>query len=212
MRLGWLLALLLAYLQSGCLSLASAATPASPQTLPELQRQLTAAPTLRAHFVQLKRVTGLAQPLRSSGELLFSRTHGLWWHQIEPFELTLTLDERRLVQQLAGQAPEAIRADTNPQLFEFSHLLLSLFSADQQAMEQHFTLAFTPAAESWQLQLTPKQPPLNQVFERLEMQGSQELQQLLIRDRQGDETQLNFSAIQHQPEELTDVEQRRFAD
>ena len=44
------------------------------------------------------------------------------------------------------------------------------------------------------------------------MQGSQELQQLLIRDRQGDETQLNFSAIQHLPEELTDVEQRRFAD
>lgn len=207
MRLAWIFGLLLA-----CLSLASAATPASPQTLPELQRQLTAAPTLRAHFVQLKRVSGLAQPLRSSGELLFSRTHGLWWHQVEPFELTLTLDERRLVQQLAGQAPEAIRADTNPQLFEFSHLLLSLFSADQQAMEQHFTLAFTPGPQAWQLKLTPKQPPLNQVFERLEMQGSQELQQLLIRDRQGDETQLNFSAIQHLPEELTDVEQRRFAD
>ena len=206
MRLGWILGLLLTCLQS-----ASAAT-ASPQTLADLQRQLTAAPTLRAHFVQLKRVTGLAQPLRSSGELLFSRAHGLWWHQIEPFELTLTLDDRRLLQQLAGQAPEAITADANPQLFEFSHLLLSLFSADQQAMERHFTLAFTPGPQSWQLMLTPKQPPLNQVFERLEMQGSQELQQLLIRDRQGDETQLNFSAIQHQPEELTDVEQRRFAD
>ena len=116
------------------------------------------------------------------------------------------------MQQLAGQAPEAITADANPQLFEFSHLLLSLFTADQQAMEQHFTLAFTPGPQAWQLQLTPKQPPLNQVFAQLEMQGSLELQQLLIRDRQGDETQLNFSAIQHVPEELTDVEQRRFAD
>ena len=212
MRLGWFLGLLLVCLQSGCLSLASAATPASPQTLADLQRQLTAAPTLRAHFVQLKRVSGLAQPLRSSGELLFSRAHGLWWHQTEPFELTLTLDDRRLVQQLAGQPAEAITADANPQLFEFSHLLLSLFTADQQAMEQHFTLVFTPGPQSWQLMLTPKQPPLNQVFERLEMQGDQELQQLLIRDRQGDETQLNFSAIQHVPEELTDVEQRRFAD
>ena len=85
-------------------------------------------------------------------------------------------------------------------------------AADQQAMEQHFTLAFTPGPQAWQLQLTPKQPPLNQVFAQLEMQGSLELQQLLIRDRQGDETQLNFSAIQHVPEELTDVEQRRFAD
>lgn len=212
MRGVWILGLLLGCLQSGCLSLAVAATPASPQTLADLQRQLTAAPTLRAHFVQLKRVSGLAQPLRSSGELLFSRAHGLWWHQSEPFKLTLTLDERRLVQQLAGQPAEAITADANPQLFEFSHLLLSLFSADQQAMAQHFTLAFTPGPESWQLQLTPKQPPLNQVFERLEMQGSLELQQLLIRDRQGDETQLSFSDIQHVPEELTDVEQRRFAD
>ena len=211
MRLGWFLGLLLVCLQSACLPSAMAAT-ASPQTLADLQRQLTAAPTLRAHFVQLKRVSGLAQPLRASGELLFSRTHGLWWHQTEPFELTLTLDDRRLVQQLAGQAPEAIRADTNPQLFEFSHLLLSLFSADQQTMEQHFTLTFIPAPQAWTLQLTPKQPPLNQVFAQLEMQGSLELQQLLIRDRQGDETQLNFSAIQHAPEELTDVEQRRFAD
>lgn len=194
-----------------CLQSAMAATPASPQSLPALQRQLTAAPTLRAHFVQLKRVSGLAQPLRSSGELLFSRSHGLWWHQTEPFELTLTLDERRLVQQLAGQAPEAITAEANPQLFEFSHLLLSLFSADQQAMEQYFTLAFTPGPQAWQLSLTPKQPPLNQVFKRLKMQGSQELQQLLILDRQGDETQLDFSAIQHLPEELSDVEQRRFA-
>lgn len=194
-----------------CLQSAIAATPASPQSLPELQRQLTAAPTLRAHFVQLKQVSGLTQPLRSSGELLFSRTHGLWWHQTEPFELTLTLDERRLVQQLAGQAPEAITAEANPQLFEFSHLLLSLFSANQQVMEQHFTLVFTPQPRIWRLQLTPKQPPLNQVFERLEMQGDQELQQLQILDRQGDKTLLTFSAIQHLPEELTDVEQRRFA-
>ena len=98
MRLGWFLGLLLVCWQS------AAAATASPQTLADLQRQLTAAPTLRAHFVQLKRVSGLAQPLRSSGELLFSRAHGLWWHQTEPFELTLTLDDRRLVQQLAGQA------------------------------------------------------------------------------------------------------------
>jgi outer membrane lipoprotein-sorting protein len=184
---------------------------ASPQTLPQLQQQLTREPTLRATFVQLKQVTGLAQPLRSSGELLFSRQHGLWWHQTQPFELTLILDESRLRQQLAGQPAEEIRAADNPQLFEFSHLLLSLFAADQTILQQHFSLVFSPEVERWRLTLTPRQAPLNQVFDQLALEGAQELQQLQIRDRQGDETLLEFSAIQHLPRELSDVEQQRFA-
>ena len=182
-----------------------------PQTLAQLQQQLAAEPTRRAHFHQEKAVAGLAAPLLSRGELLFSHSKGLWWHQQQPFELTLLLDDSRLVQQLAGQPAEVITAQANPQLFEFSHLLLNLFRSDTQALERQFVLGFTPGVQGWQLLLTPKQPPLNQIFSSLELAGAQSLDRLTIRDRQGDTTRLSFTPVLPNPVELSDVELRRFA-
>ena len=194
--------------------LVQAQTPSQagvPQSLAQLQQQLAAEPTLRAHFRQEKAVAGLAAPLLSRGELLFSHSKGLWWHQQQPFELTLLLDDSRLVQQLAGQPAEVITAQANPQLFELSHLLLSLFRSDTRALERQFELGFTPGAQEWQLRLTPRQPPLNQIFSSLELAGAQSLDRLTIRDRQGDTTRLSFTPVLPNPVELSDVELRRFA-
>ena len=202
------------FLLFGLCGLAHAQTSSQagvPQTLAQLQQQLATVPTLRAHFRQEKQVAGLAAPLLYRGELLFSQRKGLWWHQLQPFELMLLLDDSRLVQQLAGQPAEVITAQANPQLFEFSHLLLSLFRSDTQVLARQFELGFSPGEGGWQLLLTPKQPPLNQIFLSLELAGAQSLDRLTIRDRQGDTTRLTFTPVLPNPVELSDVELRRFA-
>ena len=194
-----------------CSPWAMAATAAVPQTLEALQQQLTASATQRCHFSQQKRVAGLAAPLVSRGQLLFNRQLGLWWQQEQPFAMTLLLDEQRLLQQVADQPPERITASSNPPLFEFSHLLLSLFGADRAALERAFLLTFTPGKQSWQLTLVPRQAPLDRIFRQLALSGRQGVEQLRIQDRQGDETLLDFTDCRYQPEELTDVERHRFA-
>lgn len=194
----------------GCF-FSSVVTAAVPQTLDELQQALTAAVTLRCHFSQHKQVAGLAAPLVSTGQLLFNRQLGLWWQQEQPFAMTLLLDEQRLQQQVADQPPERITASSNPQLFEFSHLLLSLFGADRAALEQAFALRFVPGKARWQLTLVPRQAPLDRIFAELLLSGQGGLEQLRIRDRQGDETRLDFTDCRYQPGELTDVERHRFA-
>ena len=117
----------------------------------------------------------------------------------------------QLQQQLAGQPAEVITAQANPQLFEFSHLLLSLFRSDTQVLARQFELGLSPGEVGWQLLLTPKQPPLNQIFLSLELAGAQSLDRLTIRDRQGDTTRLTFTPVLPNPVELSDVELRRFA-
>ncbi|MFC3913557.1 outer membrane lipoprotein carrier protein LolA [Pseudaeromonas sharmana] len=182
----------------------------SPLTMEALQARLTAAQVQRCQFEQSRALAGLDVPLRSSGRMLFDRQLGLWWQQQQPFAMTLRLNQQRFEQQLEGQAAEVLTPQQQPQLFEFSRLMLSLFAADRAALEQAFTLTLTTGSPDWQLQLQPRQAPLDQVFSRLVLTGQQHLQALLIVDRQGGETHIRFHDCQTTPTELSDAERQLF--
>ncbi len=126
-------------LLAGLLLLSAAAQAV---TLDDLQQRFASQPVVRADFNQLREIKGMAQPLKSSGELLIAQDKGLWWHQAKPFPLTLVLDDKRMVQVMNGQAPQIITADSNPQMFQFNHLMRALFQADRQVLEQNFSLDF----------------------------------------------------------------------
>ncbi|CAI0987000.1 LolA family protein [Serratia liquefaciens] len=181
-------------------------------TLPELQQRFSQQPVLRAEFEQQRSISGMAKPLKSSGELLISQQKGLWWAQQKPFPLTLLLDDKRMVQTLAGQPPQVITADNNPQMFQFNHLLTALFHADSQALEQNFALQFTDLGHNhWRLVLTPKTMPLDKLFKRITLNGEQYLETIDIDDMQSDATHIRFFNQRTVPQALTDEEQQRFA-
>ncbi|MDN5681296.1 MAG: outer membrane lipoprotein carrier protein LolA, partial [Ewingella sp.] len=104
-----------------CLSLFSLASHAV--TLEELQQRFSQQRVLRAQFEQLRSISGMSQPLKSSGNLLIAQKNGLWWQQEKPFSLTLLLTESRMVQTMQGQPPQVVTADNNPQMFQFNSLL-----------------------------------------------------------------------------------------
>ncbi|HID9469950.1 lipoprotein chaperone [compost metagenome] len=181
-------------------------------TLPELQQRFSQQPVLRAEFEQQRSISGIVKPLKSSGELLISQQKGLWWAQQKPFPLTLLLDDKRMVQTLAGQPPQVITADNNPQMFQFNHLLTALFHADSQALEQNFALQFTDLGHNhWRLVLTPKTTPLDKLFKRITLNGEQYLETIDIDDMQSDATHIRFFNQRTVPQALTDEEQQRFA-
>lgn len=180
----------------------------APLSRAEVQQLLALSQAKAAHFEQEKRVAGLSQPLRASGELLLVRDLGLWWQQQKPFPLTLVLTPTRMVQQMAGQPATVI---DNPQLLEFSQMLLALFGSDEATLGRYFTIDFHSAETGWQLVLVPSQAPLDKVFASLTLSGEGQLDQLLIEDRQGDSTRIRFSAWRDRPLPLTPEEQARFA-
>lgn len=180
-------------------------------TLDDLQQRFASQPVVRADFSQLREIKGMAQPLKSSGELLIAQDKGLWWHQAKPFPLTLVLDDKRMVQVMNGQAPQIITADSNPQMFQFNHLMRALFQADRQVLEQNFSLDFSDLGQQkWQLVLTPKTSPLDKLFNTITLQGAEYLDVIKLNDRQGDNTDITLTNQRLAPASLTDEEQKRF--
>ena len=181
-------------------------------TLEELQQRFSQVPVLRADFAQQRTISGMAQPLNSSGNLLIAQQQGLWWQQEKPFSLTLLLTEKRMVQIMAGQEPQVVTADNNPQMFQFNYLLSALFHADRKVLEENFALDFKDLGKgAWKLVLTPKVSPLNRLFRSITLNGETFLNNIDINDMQGDATHIRFFNQKTTPATLTDAEKRHFA-
>lgn len=193
-----------------CLGLLSVAAHAV--TLDELQQRFSEQPVLRAEFSQQRSVSGMDQKLNSSGNLIISRNKGLWWQQQKPFPLSLLLTDSRMVQILAGQVPQVVTAENNPQMFQFNSLLTALFHADKRALEQNFALDFSDRGQgNWTLILTPKSSPLNRLFKTITLEGQTFLNNININDMQGDSTKIRFFNQRTEPKTLTDAEQQHFS-
>ncbi|ATO35429.1 Putative transmembrane protein [Dickeya dianthicola RNS04.9] len=180
-------------------------------TLDELQQRFSSQPVVRADFTQMRQIKGMAQPLKSSGAMLIARQNGLWWHQAKPFPMTLVLDDQRMVQVMNGQPPQIITAESQPQMFQFNHLLRALFQADRRVLEQNFRVDFNDLGQQrWRLVLTPKVSPLDKLFNAITLNGQAFLDEIVIDDRQGDMTRITLSNQRITPQALSDDEQTRF--
>lgn len=184
---------------------------ASAMTLDDLQQRFAAQEVVRASFQQERQIDGMAQPLHSSGEVLIAKSKGLWWHQQHPFPMTLILDDSHMVQVMGSQVPQVITADSNPQMFQFNHLLRALFQADRKVLDENFTSEFTDRGNGqWQLVLTPTTTPLDKLFSTISLQGEKYLNRIELNDRQGDYTEITFTDHRPEPHKLTHEEQKRF--
>ncbi|MGL6522931.1 outer membrane lipoprotein carrier protein LolA [Aeromonas dhakensis] len=199
---------LMGLLLAGLILLLTWPLQAAPLSRAEVQQLLALSQAKAARFEQEKQVAGLSQPLKASGELLLVRDLGLWWQQQKPFPLTLVLTPTRMVQQMAGQPATVI---DNPQLLEFSQMLLALFGSDEATLGRYFSIDFHSSEDGWQLVLVPTLAPLDKVFASLTLSGQGQLDQLLIADKQGDSTRIRFSAWRERLLPLTPEEQARFA-
>lgn len=176
----------------------------------ELQQRFTLQPVVRAQFEQIRRIKDLPQPLRSKGEIIIARDKGLFWSQQTPFPMVLLLNDQKMVQVINDQR-QVVTAESNPQMFQFNHLLRALFQADRKVLEQNFKVTFQDQGSGhWQLLLTPTSSPLDKIFSDLTLQGSEILEKIELNDKQGDRTNITFSHHQLTPSTLTDDELKNF--
>lgn len=179
-------------------------------SIDELQQRFSLQPVVRAQFEQVRRIKDLPQPLRSKGEIIIARDKGLFWSQEKPFSMVLLLDDKKMVQVINDQT-QVVTAESNPQMFQFNHLLRALFQADRKVLEQNFKISFQDqGAGHWQLVLTPISSPLDKIFSDLTLQGRDVLENIVLNDKQGDRTNITFGHHQLTPSTLTDDELKHF--
>ncbi len=180
-------------------------------TLDDIQKNFSEQKTVRANFVQERQIKNIKTPLISKGRMLLSQEKGLWWQQTEPFVTTLILNDNEMIQRMEGQADQKITANSNPQMFQFNALMKALVKADKAVLEDNFELNFSDMGQGlWQLDLTPMTTPLDKLFNKIELQGTTELKQVILIDKQGDITKIHFKDNQVSPVQLTEQEARYF--
>lgn len=188
-----------------------AVTPFSQAvTFAELQQRFISQEFVRAEFSQSKIVKDFAKPLKSSGIMLIAKNNGVIWQQQKPFAMLMVLNNDRMVQSINQQPPQVITAESNPQMFQFNHLLRGLFQADEKVLKEYFSLKFISELDSWSLTLTPIATPLDKIFSTIHLSGHEFLEQIQLFDKQGDLTEILLSQQQLTPTYLTPAEKQFF--
>ncbi len=166
---------------------------------------------LRGQFTQEKQVSGFRNPLRSQGQFVVARQHGVIWTTLKPFpsEVVVTAD-RILSRQRDGSTRVELDARQQPAMRSVNAIMFALMSGDVQALSSQFNVQASREGQGWRLKLTPKSAMLAKAFESLTLQGDRYVRQVEIVEANKDRTQIQFSALSEAPASLSADEARRF--
>lgn len=151
---------------------------------------------LRGEFVQVKRLAGFRNPLRSAGQFVLVRGRGVLWLTKTPFASTLVVTPERL-ESLDAQGQRLTRLDARdePALRSINQLLLATLAADLAPLRALFALdAELVGTLGWRLVLRPSDALLARQLSRITLAGERHVHEVLLEERNGDRTEITFSA------------------
>ena len=217
---GLRIALLLAPLITGAALPSTTACAADAQlfaaskSADELMRTLLAVPArelaqtrvLRGKFIHRKYLGDIPAPLESSGEFMFLRDRGLYWHTQTPFDSVFVLTPQGMSQTDEGGRALKLSSDQQPALRVAARIFMALFAVDLKALDGEFNLFGIGTAGGWQLGLRPKNAALAQVFTEGIVSGGAHVRQVELRDAHGDRTVIELLDTQLLARAPTDQE------
>ncbi|MDR3410178.1 MAG: outer membrane lipoprotein carrier protein LolA [Formivibrio sp.] len=165
----------------------------------QIQQQLSDAPVLRGEFVQTRELTGLKKPLKSSGRMLVDKTRGVLWKTEKPIAGTLRVSRQEIVQKDGQQILMRLSAEKEPVVKTIGSVLFSLFAGDLATLDRYFShtgsLQRRDGQRGWELQLTPREPALAHLIQRIELKGAGTAEEVVLRAESGDLTRIEFRHI-----------------
>lgn len=180
-----------------------------PRDAGSLFRALATIRGLQAKFEERKTLALLRAPLVSSGVLYYHHGGYLLRHVQQPTESHARITPTALELRTAQQS-QRIDLRQRPDLKLFVESLTRVLAGDRAALERAYTVIFLAPKQleaSWQLKLTPKQAPLNQLVRSLVFTGrGYAIEQLVVEEANGDRTLTTFRDVNAQrrysPQEL----------
>jgi outer membrane lipoprotein-sorting protein len=165
---------------------------AADELLPRIAAQLDKHAVVRAEFTQSKHISGLKRPLQTSGQLVFTRQHGVLWQINAPYQISYILSEDKVVEIAAdGRRKERLARDL-PGLAQVGRVFRAMLGANTNALREYFDIKTDGKIGLWSLTLTPRQAQMAQFIERIEISGSDFVSQIRIQESSGDATLIKF--------------------
>lgn len=159
-------------------------------TVNELSALLQKDANFKASYNQEKTLNKLNKILKSSGVVIIIENKNVFFRQNTPFELEQIITPNRFAQIMDDELNEITR-DNNPQLFEISNLLLNIFSMNE-VNEKYFSYKLSGNLNNWTLELKPNDELLSKIFNKITIQGSDKVKEIVIEDISKDTTVLTF--------------------
>jgi hypothetical protein len=146
-----------------------------------------------ADYTEKKYLAMLAHPLESSGELVYEAPDHLELRSLKPKPQTLVLDHG-LVTMQAGRHRRQVRLEDYPQIAPLIDSMRAILAGDRTALERVFALQFIGTLESWQLQLTPRDPRLAESVRQIDMQGERDaVHEIQVLQSDGDRSVMSIT-------------------
>lgn len=150
--------------------LMAVAMPSWALDLSQLMAQLAQRSSGEVRFAEQRFVSGLDQPLRSSGTLSFTAPDRLTRHTLLPRPESFVVEGNRITLERSGRARQT-SIDAAPELAAFVTAIRGTLTGDAVALQQHFKPSVAGTPGQWTLTLLPLDDRVGAVVRQLRLEG-----------------------------------------
>ena len=192
----------------GALALLGLSSLAQAFDLQQLSDQLAKPDVIHGSFIQEKHLRALPQPLTSKGTFVLAKNHGLLWLLKTPLQQDYRISDKGIARRDASGWQMLPNKSAGA---EQNRLFLAVLQGDSSGLQRDFELSLSGDAQRWKLTLIPRSMLLKQVFNQINIDGSELVHSIELLETQGDRTLLRMQdSTSAQP--LSDAEQHDFAE
>ncbi len=187
--------------------------PLMAKDVKTVKEKIPQTPFIKANFLQTKKVQGLKKEFLSNGEMIFSIEKGLYWHIQKPFNDTFVFTQNGLLQVDVNGNKQPLPSSSHPFFKEFSGSFRAAFAGDHKELQKHFKVFYMPLNsnnKAWVLGLRPKTEIMSDFMSEMILVGDKYLQRVILQEKGGDSTKIEFSKIESNPQTLTKEEKNYF--
>lgn len=148
--------------------------------------------TIQADFTEIRHVSYLKAPQKSSGKFYFEKKDRMRWEQIDPGQYVIMIDGSSLRVSEGGKEKNIRSASHMTGMIR--DMLLMIVRGDYQSGRE-FEKELLQNADGYRIVMTPVEKRLKQRYDRLEMQFSKStmgLEELTFFEKGGDRQVLTF--------------------
>lgn len=177
------------------------ATQAAEQTkIDQVVKKINDIKFIEGQFTQLKKLQGVAYPLKAQGHFMFWKGQGFYLATEKPFFNAMTITGTSMINWQADGTGTLAQEQIGIIQREVNKTLLAFFSADIELIQQRFSADWVFDKDNWQLTLTPKLDVIQKNMRSAVIHGNNYVQGLTVTAGNGDETTIAFSAQQEHAE------------
>ena len=164
-------------------------------TLDRLMSTLAHNKSGRATFTETKTLSIAADPIVSSGELVFVAPDHLEKHTLRPKPEHMVIDGDKLTVE-RNQRKFTMPLAQYPELAAFIESIRATLAGNRYALEAIYTVAITGRGDDWTLTLTPIDARMQKVVSTITLDGTRDvLRSVAIRQADGDHSLMRLQRM-----------------